>query len=65
MAGGKDHTAPASIIRATAKLYRKSTAVTDYKEFADRGHSLTIDSRWQEIAEYALQWLAEKSVGPS
>ena len=39
-AGGKDHTVPASISRTTRKLYHKSPAVTDLREFADRGHSL-------------------------
>jgi hypothetical protein len=29
------------------------------KEFSGRGHSLTIDSGWQEIAESSLAWLAK------
>ena len=60
--GGKDHTVPMAITRATAKLYRKSGAVTDLKEFPDRGHSLTLDSGWTEVAEYALEWLASKNL---
>jgi hypothetical protein len=32
------------------------------KEFANRGHSLTIDSGWREIAEYSLQWLKQKGL---
>jgi non-heme chloroperoxidase len=58
-AGGRDHTVPASVSRATVKQYRHSRAVTDLKEFPDRGHSLTIDSRWREIADTALAWLKE------
>jgi alpha-beta hydrolase superfamily lysophospholipase len=61
-AGGRDHTAPASITRATLKLYRKSTAVTDYKEFPDRGHSLALDSGWRDVAEFVLGWLKEHSL---
>jgi non-heme chloroperoxidase len=61
-AGGKDHTVPPAISRATLKLYRKSPAVTDYKEFPDRGHSLCIDSGWQEVADAVLAWLKERSL---
>jgi non-heme chloroperoxidase len=57
IAGGADHTAPASITRATHKLYRKSAAVTDLHEFADRGHSLGVDSGWREVADYSLGWI--------
>src|SRR6185437_6286939 len=41
--GGRDHTVPEVITKATVKQYRHSSAVTDLEEFADRGHSLTID----------------------
>jgi non-heme chloroperoxidase len=56
-AGGKDHTVPAAITRSTLKQYRRSAAVTDFKEFHDRGHSLALDSRWQEVADTVLAWL--------
>jgi non-heme chloroperoxidase len=56
-AGGKDHTVPAAITRSTQKLYRKSPAVTDYEEFPDRGHTLALDGRWREVADFALAWL--------
>jgi alpha-beta hydrolase superfamily lysophospholipase len=58
-AGGKDHTVPAAVSRQTQKLYRKSSAVTDLRTFADRGHSLTIDSGWREVADSVLGWLGE------
>jgi alpha-beta hydrolase superfamily lysophospholipase len=60
IAGGKDHTVPEVITKATQKQYRHSAAVTDLVEFADRGHSLTIDSGWRELAEYSLGWLKAK-----
>jgi non-heme chloroperoxidase len=59
-AGGKDHTVPRAVSSATLKLYRKSPAVTDYKEFPDRGHSLCIDRGWQEVADTVLGWLQEQ-----
>ncbi len=61
-AGGRDHTVPPSIVKATRKLYSKSAAVTDYKEFPDRGHSLALDSGWHEVADFALAWLKEHSL---
>jgi non-heme chloroperoxidase len=60
ISGGKDHTVPAAITKSTLKLYRKSPAVTDYLGFADRGHSLTIDRGWAEVAEGALSWLKKQ-----
>src|SRR6516162_9559851 len=55
--GGKDHTVPEAITKSTLKQYRDSSAVTDLVEFADRGHSLTIDSGWHEVADACLGWL--------
>jgi pimeloyl-ACP methyl ester carboxylesterase len=49
MTGGKDHTVPEAVTRATLKQYRHSDAVTDLAEFPDRGHSLTIDSGWRAV----------------
>ena len=56
-AGGRDHTVPAAISKATVKLYRNSPAVTDLIEFPDRGHSLTIDSGWHDVAGRVLSWV--------
>jgi alpha-beta hydrolase superfamily lysophospholipase len=61
-AGGKDHTVPASISHSTLKLYRKSPAVTDLREFPGRGHSLALDSGWRGVADVTLAWLREKSL---
>ncbi len=61
-AGGKDHTVPAAVSTATVKQYDKSAAVTDLEEFPDRGHSLTIDSGWREVADAVLAWLEQHSL---
>jgi pimeloyl-ACP methyl ester carboxylesterase len=60
--GGKDHTVPEVITKSTLKQYRHSTAVTDLAEFADRGHSLTIDAGWREVAEGCLGWLGRQGL---
>lgn len=57
IAGGKDRTVPTSITKSTRRLYRKSSAVTDYHLFSDRGHSLVVDSGWREVADTSLRWL--------
>ena len=62
MMGGKDHTVPESITKATLKQYRHSDAVTDIVEFPDRAHSLTIDHGWREVADAALTWLHGQSL---
>ena len=56
ISGPQDHTVPDVVTRSAYKLYKHSTAMTDLKQF-DRGHSLTIDSGWREIAQAALDWL--------
>jgi non-heme chloroperoxidase len=58
IAGGHDHTVPAAITKSTRKLYHKSPAITDLREFNDRGHSLTIDHGWREVADEAVSWLS-------
>jgi len=59
IAGGKDHTVPAAITRSTLKQYRTSSAITDFKEFHDRGHSLALDHGWREVADASLTWLGK------
>jgi pimeloyl-ACP methyl ester carboxylesterase len=54
--GRQDHTVPEAITKSTVKQYRHSSAVTDVEEF-DRGHSLTIDSGWRDVADACLAWL--------
>jgi non-heme chloroperoxidase len=61
-AGGRDHTVPKAITHSTRKLYHKSPAITDLIEFPDRGHSLTIDHGWREVAQAVLDWLSQRSI---
>jgi non-heme chloroperoxidase len=63
ISGGADRTVPDSVSRAAFKLYGKSAAVTEFRQFPDRGHSLTVDSGWPEIADAVLEWLAKQGVG--
>ncbi|MEO7041455.1 MAG: alpha/beta fold hydrolase [Gemmatimonadaceae bacterium] len=56
IAGGNDHTVPASVTKANFDLFKKSKAVTDYKEFADRVHWTIGQPGWEHVADYALDW---------
>ncbi len=53
----EDHTVPDKVTRSTLKQYRDSTAVTELEQFEGRGHSLTIDQGWEDVASAVLQWL--------
>jgi esterase/lipase len=60
ISGLEDHTVPDAVTRSTLKQYRNSTAVTELKQFEGRGHSLTIDSGWRDVASSVLAWLTDK-----
>jgi non-heme chloroperoxidase len=59
-AGSEDHTVPPAISMSTRKQYHRSPAITDFVEFTGRGHSLTVDHGWAEVADYARDWLSER-----
>ncbi len=54
--GEKDHIAPPLLGKASLKKYNPSV-ITEFKLFKGRGHSLTVDHGWKEVAEYSLEWL--------
>ena len=62
ISGTADHTVPDVVTRSTLKQYRDSSAVTELKQFQGRGHSLTIDSGWKEIADAVLTWLRQQGL---
>ena len=55
--GEKDHTVPWAIANAAFKRQRQNQAVTEIERIPNRGHSLTIDSGWREVAERALAFV--------
>jgi non-heme chloroperoxidase len=54
VSGEKDHTVPTAISKATYKKQKKNKGVTEFVEMPGRGHALTIDSGWREVADTAL-----------
>ncbi|TDU79683.1 MULTISPECIES: alpha/beta hydrolase [unclassified Streptomyces] len=57
LSGRLDHTVPDLLTRSTYKQYQHSHATTEYQCFEDRGHSLTVDHGWPDLAEASLSWL--------
>jgi pimeloyl-ACP methyl ester carboxylesterase len=55
--GEKDHTVPWAIANAAYKKQKRNEAVTEIVEVPNRGHSLTIDSGWREVADTALAFV--------
>jgi pimeloyl-ACP methyl ester carboxylesterase len=60
--GTADHTVPLVSVRAAHKLYAKSPAITDLHVFEGRGHSLTIDHGWTDVADTAVSWLQQRAM---
>lgn len=60
ISGEKDHTVPSAVAHAAYKLQQKNSAVTEIREIAGRGHSLTIDHGWREVAEVALGFIVQQ-----
>jgi non-heme chloroperoxidase len=58
LSGERDHTVPWAIAHASYKKQRANQGVTEITEMKGRGHSLTIDSGWREVADTALTFLA-------
>ena len=55
--GQKDHTVPWAIANASFKRQQRNPGVTEIEKIPNRGHSLTIDSGWREVAERALAFV--------
>jgi alpha-beta hydrolase superfamily lysophospholipase len=62
ISGGADRTVPDTVTRTAYKMYGKSAAVTEFRQFPDRGHSLTVDSGWHDVAQAALDWLTRQGI---
>ena len=60
ISGEYDHTVPWVIAHASYKRQQENLAVTEIREIPGRGHSLTIDHGWREVAETALAFIAQQ-----
>jgi non-heme chloroperoxidase len=61
--GELDHTVPWAIANASYKKQKRNEGVTEIVKIDGRGHSLTIDHGWREVADTALTFI-ERFVKP-
>src|SRR6266550_2305673 len=57
MDGELDHTVPWAIANASYKQQKRNEGVTEILKVAGRGHALTIDSGWRDVADSALAFV--------
>ncbi|MFD8219599.1 alpha/beta hydrolase [Streptomyces sp. NPDC059697] len=57
ISGEKDHTVPWAIANASYKKQQHNPGVTEITEIPNRGHALTIDHGWQEVADTVLEFV--------
>jgi pimeloyl-ACP methyl ester carboxylesterase len=57
ISGEKDNTVPWAIANAAYKKQARNQSETEITEMPDRGHALTIDSGWHEVADKALGFI--------
>jgi len=55
--GEKDHVVPWAIAHASYRRQRRNEGVTEIMKVPGRGHALTIDHGWQEVADIALAFV--------
>jgi pimeloyl-ACP methyl ester carboxylesterase len=57
VSGENDHTVPRSISEASFKRQQRNPGTTEFVEIPGRGHALTIDNGWREVADTALTFI--------
>jgi len=57
VSGEKDHTVPHVLAHSAYKHQSKNPGITEFVELPNRGHALTIDSGWEEVARTALDFI--------
>jgi non-heme chloroperoxidase len=55
--GEKDHAVPPAMSNAAYRKQKRNQGVTELVEMPARGHSLTIDHGWREVADKALEFV--------
>jgi non-heme chloroperoxidase len=57
ISGEKDNTVPWAIANASFKLQQRNEDVTEIVEMPNRGHALTVDNGWREVADTSLAFI--------
>jgi non-heme chloroperoxidase len=64
VSGESDHTVPWAVANASYKKQRRNANVTEITGIPNRGHALTIDAGWQDVADIALDF-AQRFASPA
>jgi len=64
MDGEKDHTVPWAIANASYKRQARNKGVTEIVKIPNRGHALTIDNGWREVADMVLAFVRKHGPKP-
>jgi pimeloyl-ACP methyl ester carboxylesterase len=57
ISGDQDNTVPWAVVNASYKKQRQNEGITEIVKIQNRGHGLTIDSGWREVANTALNFI--------
>jgi pimeloyl-ACP methyl ester carboxylesterase len=57
ISGETDNTVPWSIVHAQYERQKRNQGVTEVTQIPNRGHALTIDAGWHEVAQTALDFI--------
>ena len=55
--GEKDHVVPWAIANASYKRQKRNEGVTEIVQIPNRGHGLTIDHGWRQVADIAIKFV--------
>jgi non-heme chloroperoxidase len=59
ISGERDNTVPWASVNAAFERQERNPGITEIAPIENRGHSLTIDSGWREVADMALAFVQE------
>jgi non-heme chloroperoxidase len=59
ISGERDNTVPWAIVKASFEKQARNPGVTEVTRIPDRGHALTIDGGWREVAQTALDFVKQ------
>jgi pimeloyl-ACP methyl ester carboxylesterase len=62
IAGEHDHISPPSVVSANTRLYKHSTALTDFQLFPGRSHFILGQAGWEEVADFTLDWAVRNAL---
>lgn len=64
IAGDKDEIISPELVERNAKAYTDKASVTAYKNFPNRSHYICGEVGWEEVADYAFDWLKDVGAAP-